>query len=215
MTTPAGSGPSGDPLLGIRFCERCKGSIPESEFHDGHALHVGKKNVHVDCLLQRSALLPIAALVLGLFATGAVLYGLVVKTGPLAEEKDAITPAVEAAIGREWAAANARAADLVGGTEVRLDALRAEMTATLDGMRRELAAAADSAAKEAFAASARGAAAGETAERTVEALRALEARLAAAAEQGVGLDAKFNSLAEAVAALRKEVLSLRGGEPGK
>jgi hypothetical protein len=144
-----------------------------------------------------------------------VLYGIVVKTGPLAEETGAISPAVEAAIGREGAAASARAADLASKTDAHLEALRAEMTGTLDGMRRELSAAADAAAKEALAATARGTAAGETAERTAEALRALEARLAAAAEQGVGLDAKFNSLAEAVAALRKEVLALRGGEPGK
>jgi hypothetical protein len=186
-------------LASLKFCERCKASIPESEFRDGHALHMGKRHVHVDCLLKRSATLPILALLLGLVGTGLGLYALF---GAKKTEAEPAGPTA-AEVAQQ---ARASAQEATARLEADVAALRKDVAAA-GGVRAEVAALDE-----------RVRSGREGAERAAkEGVAALEARLAKI-EQGVGgitaLDDKFNALSAAVADLRKELNRLKAGDGG-
>jgi hypothetical protein len=191
-------------LATLKFCERCKASIPESEFRDGHALHMGKRHVHVDCLLKRSATLPTLALVLGLVGTGLGLYALF---GAKEGETRAPAGPSEAEVAQQ---ARAAARDAMAKLEVDMAALRKDV-ADAGGSRVDLAAV-DERVRAGLE---------RKAQEGAAALDALGARLGKI-EEGLGaitgkadgLDGKFNALGQAVADLRKELNRLKAGDGG-
>src|SRR5262245_42849800 len=96
-------------LAGLKFCERCRASIPEAEFDDGRALRVGSKHVHVDCLLKRSAWVGVVALILALYAAGMTTWILTQKERKGATEATAAVPADPDAARRAEATAQSAA----------------------------------------------------------------------------------------------------------
>jgi hypothetical protein len=194
-------------LASLKFCERCKASIPESEFRDGHALHMGKRHVHVDCLLKRSATLPILALLLGLVGTGLGLYALFgakeatpkTPAGPseadVAQQVRAATRDATARLEADVAALRKDVAD-AGGSRAELAALDERMRSGREGLERK----AQEGAAALDALSAR--------------LGKIEEGLGALSGKADGLDGKFNALSQAVGDLRKDLNRLKAGEGG-
>jgi hypothetical protein len=192
-------------LSSLKFCERCKGSIPEAEFHDGRALHVGAKCVHVECLMKRSVFLPALALLVALYAAGAATW-LIAQRG--SGEKAASAPAssseATAASGEARRAFDAaQSAERRAATaEAELAALRTEIGRTAKEAKEQLQAAQDAMMR-------------RVSEAVVEAgkrggadpegrLAKLEATLAALS----ALDGKFNGLGLSLTDLRKKVAAL-------
>jgi hypothetical protein len=187
-------------LAGLKFCERCKASIPESQFHDGHALHMGNRNVHVECLLKRSHMLPAIALAVG--AVGLILGALgLARAGGGKEDGAPSTSALSADV--EKAVERARAA------EARATAVESQVAALASAQKSELSRlAADATAQ---AAAARDALGKEKAE-LLAAVSAQEQRVAKA-EGALGelssISGRLGSLSEALTDLRKEIAALK------
>jgi hypothetical protein len=193
-------------LASLKFCERCKASIPESEFRDGHALHMGKRHVHVDCLLKRGAALPLLALVLGLAGTALGVYALVAPKGSTsapagssaAEVSQQVRTATEAATARiqtDLATLRKEVAD-VANTRAEIAALDERLRSGREGLEKK----------------------GQDAAAALDALSARLGRIeegvtgvATKAEGLMSLDGKFNALSQAVADLRKDVNKLKAG----
>jgi hypothetical protein len=205
-TAPSESGT----ISGIRFCERCKQSVPEAEFHDGRALRVGAKHVHVDCLMKRSLVLPVLALLLGLYGAGVGTVLLLDRVG--ASDGDRVSPAVERRIARAAQDAEERAVRAAGQAAptgvppARVDRLEASIQAAHEQVKARLAAMEAQAAAQrdevraALAKAPAGPAAGD--------LAAIQQRLEALA----ALEGKFDRLSEALAEVRQYVAAQREAE---
>ncbi len=204
METPDTAKAEAGLLATLRFCERCKASIPDAEFRDGHALHMGNRHVHVDCLLKRSAALPVTALLLGLIGVGLGAYALTQAKGP-GKASQAVTS--------EDVARQARAAatDATARIENELVAMKRDVT-ELSATRNSVAA-----LEERVRTGRDGL--DRKSQETAAAVDALGARLgkleqSLSALSGLGgLDAKFNALSQAVADLRKDVTKLKSAGP--
>jgi hypothetical protein len=192
-------------LSALKFCERCKGSIPEAEFHDGRALHVGSKHVHVDCLLKRSAWLEVLALVLALYAAGAVTYLLTKTESPKSETAPTAAAPANGAPEAKQALSEARdAAKRASAAEADVAALKGEVARASSDAARQADALRDSLVT-------------RLSQESKAATGALEAKLTAIETNLAGLqalDGKFNALATALADLRKQIAALKPADGG-
>jgi uncharacterized protein HemX len=191
-------------LKGLKFCERCKGSIPESEFHDGHALHMGNKDVHVECLLNKGGQIPIVALVLAVAALGVGLFAMSKQGSGGDDSKKTATPEVTAA-DLQGALDRAKSAEgKATALEAEIQALKTETARLLAESRTQVAGERDTVVK-------------GLKDEWSKAATAAEGRLAKA-ETGLveiaSLNGKFGSLSQALTDLRKDLATLKAKVDG-